>query len=338
MENIFIKIKERNLRLPFGLKGRVLVIGMVLSVAIFLFLISFFREYKTTLEILIIPRSESTVLQTEDVVQNVIDFSQTLSFYDRLLKFNPQIKDSVAEKNSGERKNFWNKQLEVSRKHFASGTIIELGVFAKNSAQSEILAQKIATNLFEVTSQAYDVKNDLGIMIIDGPLTGLVLKNSFSWAFLSILIGFLLAVILNFIFDQKEKIKVLQKSRFTKSPLADLKERFGQKKMTPSTETETIEKSIDDFPLKEALTLEEEKVFFDEKTLSSDFSEIVSNHAKDFSVPANLPVADETIFFGKSIESELTEKQSPNFVEMKKNEPTEEELKSRLNNLLKGGL
>ncbi len=332
---------QSELRINSRFAVRVFVVGIIFSITAMLVSLDMFKEYKSTVIILVVPKSQVVATQSEAVVQNIIEFPKTLAFYERLLKFNPEIKDGFAKMSPIEKKEAWNGQIEVSKNNSRKGSIIELPVSARPPAQAEALSQKTANTLFNVVSNFYDIKTDIGISIIDGPFTSAVLKNWFLIIPLSILIGFATSLLLNLLLDSLEKVFKPGTYSFKKSPLAGLKNKFNapmEEKSLPLTEEEFVQdipyhfEDISKKPIQE----EEKKTADFDKSLYPNFPEMPKTPAKNASAPSNLPIAETNFIFGEPEENIVEEQQD--FIEMKKEEPSLEEMKERLNKLLKGDM
>jgi len=324
MENISNHIKKGSNK---RFVARVFVAGIVFSIATIFILRDISKEYEATVLILVVPKSQIIATQSETVMRNIAEFPKTLAFYERLLKFNPEIKDGFAGMEPTARKNSWNGTIKVSEN--GSG-IITLTVFAKNPTQAEALSKKTAQNLFQTVSNFYDIKTDIGISIIDGPLVSSVWRNRLVAILFSIAIGLSISLVLNIFLDWLEKKPKSERNYFQKSPLRGLKNKIGisteEKKFAPKEEDffQDVPYYFEEMSDKKILEFEDEY---------PDFSEAPNPVTKSASAPANLPIAETDFIFG---EENKTQEEDHDFIEMKKQEPTVDEMKERLNKLLKG--
>ncbi|HAV11797.1 MAG TPA: hypothetical protein DCX32_04645 [Candidatus Moranbacteria bacterium] len=366
--------EEKNIPKKRRFWTRVSVVGVIFTVTALFILADAFKEYKSTVTILVAVKSETLSRQAGPVVENIAEFPRTLSFYERLLKFNPDVKDGFVGKNPRERKKLWNRQVEVSSGKSDQGTIVTLSVFGKTPVQAELLSRKTSDTLFNVVGNFYNIKTDLNISIIDGPLVSASWRNWFFTALLSLLSGFAASLLLNYSLEFLEKPSgpasrrraAISASRggpkrpsFKKSPLADLKQRFAKKteeKESPASkqeeglpqdipyhfEEEAMGGDVPAAPYFDLGEHEKEEVASFDKGDYPNFPEIPKGPARSASAPANLPIAEEFFPFeepGKKMEKNEEKLEEPqSFVEMKKEEPSEEELRERLNKLLKGDM
>ena len=308
--------------------ARVLVVGMVFSATAFFIALDAFKEYKSSVSILVIPKNQVAAVQINDVVANISGFPKMLSFYERLLKFNPDIKDRFIGKDSDKKKASWNRIVEVSEMEAGGGAIM-LAVYSKTSAQSTLLLKKTTNTLFDVTSNFYDIKSDFEMTVVDGPFTVAVLRGKVVWVAFSAMIGFAMSLALNMLLAFSDKKYFFSKYAFKKSPLTELKKRYSgtvKKKEFPIGDVEISQDIPYYFEIKDA----------DEDYSGVDFSEDYGNYSKNASAPDNLPIADDSFSFEAPKADEAGQKETENFIELKKEEPTEEEIRERLNKLLRG--
>lgn len=334
---------------------RVAVVGAIFSITAFLILADANKEYESSVSILVVTKSEALSKQSSEVVENISEFPKTLSFYDRLLRFNPQTKDPTSGENQQARRNFWNKQVEVSAgKSEKRGTIINLSVFGKTPSGAEELSRKTTSTLFEVVSNFYNIKTDIQISILDGPLTSVVLRGWYLLIFYSILIGFAVSLVLNLVLNLFDKKTDSEEFAFEKSPLEGLKEKFVARNEQSEAEPKDAKEEIpqdtpyhfkqDDgseefmrtyYPDQLQPKEEIEKIEEFDKAMYPNFPEIPTGKVKEVSAPDNLPIAGGYFEEPKKQEEDS---QEPSVIELKKDEPTDEELRERLNKLLRGDL
>lgn len=207
--------------------------GMILSFTFFLLFIDACKTYSSSITILVNAKSEFSAKQQEQIIENILAFPHTLSFYDRLLKYNPDVRDITKGNSSDKRKLAWNKMLSVKRTD-KNSSVIEISITAKQESDADQLAQKTVRTLFDFTGNYYDIKNDLDLRIIDGPIASAKLTGWYWILPLSILLGFFIAFVL-------ENILAKSKGIFT-SQRNFLKEKnfFDFKKELPETPQEGI--------------------------------------------------------------------------------------------------
>lgn len=308
---------------------RIFVVGIIFSITASLILLDALKQYRATVTIMVIPKNEIMVQQSADVVENIMEFSRMLSFYDRLVKFNPEIEDNFLGLNSDKRKKSWNDMLEVSKNNSEKGTLINISILADKPDQAEIVAKKTAHTLFGVVSNFYNIKTDLDVVMVEGPIASVVLK---SWVWIlvfSLFIGFVCSSILIFLLKLLEKIVKPSRIVLKPSPIRGLRKKFEQKQQEEKIKNTEFEYDV---PYDFEIQAEKEKDYED---VYPNFPETPKTSVKKSSAPENLPVAEDMSFFE---ETQMKEEKQEDSIEMKKEEPTQEELKARLNKLLNGDM
>jgi hypothetical protein len=322
----------------------------ILIFAIFLFLLGNRRVYETETQILILPQNIILASNQKAVIENFENILESLSFYDSLSK---KIGNDEMQFISNEkRKEFWNSQ--ITSEQIGESGILKITTFGQTKADSIDLNQETIKHLVLTIGQYYDIKKDLELRIVEKPLTKATVKN--GWARLlgeSWLYGIILYLMLfqfspwfflkenrlrmsgkriDFSLNLKNKFEKItsEKNIFSKATLPNFKEElysFSKKKK------ELPEKKIEK---KEALP----------KTTS------LSKEKKGAS-PINLPTAEEipsyilsTLQPAEQLIEEKTEEINDKKIEEDKKEnpkainftreATQEEVKTKLNKLLRG--
>lgn len=274
-----------------------IVLSIILTAVFFLQTLNTLKYYQSEISILFIPKSERVTLQSEQIIQNIVELPKQLSFYERVLTDSGNILNQFSEYPKDEQKRLWNKQLRVSR--VKNSGVIKIKVLSKNKSDSATINKQAALTLFNSVSQYYNVKEDIDLRIIDGPITNSFLKNLYLIAIFSLIGGIVVAYILAMIFYGLQKI-------------------FITRKNTASNKSVEKRDSASEITIPEAVGI------------------------KKYQAPTNLPVA-------KGAEYEIAEdvmedsflvapEPAEDIAPDQNKEPTEEEFKKRLNQLLKGGL
>ena len=71
---------------------RFFVAGIVLSFSFLLLFISLSKTYTSSIIILVNAKSETAAQQKNQIIRNVSEFPKTLALYDRLLKYNSDVR------------------------------------------------------------------------------------------------------------------------------------------------------------------------------------------------------------------------------------------------------
>lgn len=348
------------------------MIGVILSILIFSGLNSAFKTYKSTVTIVIIPKSITAIAQRENIVHNLAQIPQTLSFYERLLSDNHDLKDTTANQSAQRRKEIWNNIISIKQINKDS-TILKITLEASGSKDSEILASKTARTFLDTASGYYNVKSDLDLRIIDGPIS----QRSYDFwpilLLLSVILGFLIAYIGNGfhiaiinLTDHKDTFKRgLDKISEKTVAMFDGKKTHQEEFLIQENENSAEEQNLEMENFKESLAkkvpeLEQTPEIYSEDKIKSqhdkelealnkiiqqdiypNFPEMPTTGNVKASAPDNLPIGDDLMFAQNVIsqdpQASIVQQDAP-VVEEKKGEPTSEQLKQRLNQLLRGEL
>ncbi|KKQ81152.1 MAG: hypothetical protein UT03_C0010G0007 [Candidatus Moranbacteria bacterium GW2011_GWD2_38_7] len=339
-----------------GINIRMLLSSIILSAAIFLILLPNIRTYESTATVLVTSKSEIAALQHAQIVSNIAKIPETLAFYDKLLVANPDVRDLSAGNTQIKRKQFWNGIVNVRR--IGKDSVIEISIETVRENDAEKLANKTVKNLVDTAGTYYN-NNDVNIHLIEGPITSRVVSD---WQWLLIL-SFILGCTLGFLFQKaspfvwlfialerkkiNEKIKMHFKADEALTKKMDLDDKEEKGAAVQSSESEDLAGQADSAELPQQEEVNTEKQSLEAKELETlnriiqqdiypNFPEM-PKHAKPMaSAPDNLPIADSS-FYGQQPELEKQEEIREEQSQAPK-EPTPEELKKRLNELLKGKL
>lgn len=324
---------------------QVFVIGIILSATFFLFLSDYFKAYSSSITIFINTKSESSASRDEEIIENISEFPKMLSFYDRLLENNSDIRDIAKGEDQDNRKSAWNSMLKVKR--IEDSSMLEISINSSYESDSRVLVQKTARTLFDVTGAYYDIKNDLDLRIIDGPVSKTYVRGWFWILPISIAMGFSIAFFLQNILIGIKNI-FISKNR----NVFGAKKTFDFKKQESQSATEEMEAlkslylssdigseflkkendnrnepQVSDYGLREMKNITKSI----QKDKYPNFPEMPIHEVKKSGAPENLPIAEEYME-GQSVREDINNKPR---VEIHR-EPTAEELKERLNMLLRG--
>jgi len=322
-----------------------------------------FRVYRSEVTLIVIAKSPDANLIKSDVVKNLAGIPKQLAFYEMLLAENPDVQDPYSKEDAKKRKAEWDAVIETKISKDQGDSFITISAVMPDADDAAVMAQKTVNTLITITGKYYDIKKDIDVRIVDGPVTAAHVRSWFSVVLLSFSFGLLIIVLFSFLSDYTETIReksrpgqILKKSSLT--ALGSLKEMFSKKEKTVSDEDgrkeiESIYKAEEEFQapyeiIQEGETVSEKKDSVPDNLpimdhiptgIYPDFPEIPVSHSRVSNAPANLPVADEDFF----------ESKPPKFVmpddhvtaaeideQPKTHEPTQEELKERLNKLLRG--
>ena len=307
------------------------------------------RIYESETDILLLPKNETGALSLDATIDNFKLVLESLAFNDRIAE-NSDALEAGLELPNYKRKEFWNSKLSVARAE-KSG-VIRIKNFDKESVLARELNADTVENLIAVAGNYYDIKTDLEMRIIDGPIVQKIAAQNLPItvgvsALWSLGIFVVMFFLFPFIFIKKEPRKrALPGQEFSR-------QRAQGKKIIPAIipEEENYFATRDFF--EQAKKTEEvkvtEKVSVTEKVQSqkSNFSlPTFPSFGKKAPTPVNLPVNEEEIpdifrqkatmpEVGKELVPEKKEEESiPEYIPR---EATPVEVRARLNRLLSGG-
>ncbi len=293
---------------------------LIATVMAFLLLINFERTYQSQTEILVIFKSEKSAQNADIILENLTILPGSLSFYDRVIRAEEDAKnEAVSELPDYKRKKYWNEIIEIKR----AGKSSVLQFIAKNddAYTAEILSTQAVKSLISVIGAYYDIRNDIDIRIIEGPITKSSFSGSYIYTFIrSLLAGFFLAFILHYFLFLFAKNQPKEKSK--------IKLTWTYKETPKSTE-----KKQNDTPARNASHSDAGGEI--KKVTKSDIvkGEYIPIFGKKVAAPDNLPIAEDIPAFEQTKE-EVTEVKTEKTPLV--HEATAEEVKERLNKLLSG--
>lgn len=320
-------------------KRAFIVTFVFVTFAASLFWLDFFRSYRAEVTILVISKTE---MPSQEVAENMAEVMRTLSFYERVLSDNDLIDDDFEGYALDKRKTLWNKTFSAKRQAGSGALVMEAR--GDTPEKSRRLARQTAQTLFSVAGIYYNVKTDVDMRVIDGPIVSYALAKPFLYGVMSILTSLIITSFFFWVLNAVSQFSARQK--------------IG------------TEKTYQEFSVGETVPWIDPRKFVPEKPAGLSFENtheektaVFPAHAPQYVVhapaPANLPVApEETEFFpGNDIVEETeepevleemfsTEQGEPlgfpvrgehSIEQPKRYEPTSEEYKRRLNELLSGG-
>jgi capsular polysaccharide biosynthesis protein len=358
---------------------------LVFFLVFLMFFLEHFRVYSSEMTFLVAPKSEKTAGAAEMTVNSVAGIPQTLSFYDELLARYPEITDPWKGYSSKKRQAFWSDHLTVDSKD-ESG-LVTVRIKADSASDATMLANRVKDNFFQVIGRYYDIRNDIDLRKVDGPVTEAELYHPLGWIVLSLGFGFLLAfgaasVIENLYGaleypaqasgeisarirrmlkpSKEDYLAVKSQLPFEIKPVVP-KEAFPEKGVEENVREEqekpavpSLPDAVAAIPALQAAAAEAKIPAVLETTpvaAPQEHAAAVMPESKS-SAPANLPFLEEGIsleqylFAGAELQEapkEKVEEKAADAVsrqeeQSSRQEPTEEELKRRLNQLLRGEL
>ncbi|MCW1888309.1 MAG: hypothetical protein KIH67_002030 [Candidatus Moranbacteria bacterium] len=163
--------------------GRLYVVTLVfLTFASALFWLDYFRVYQTETSVLFVTNQEQEVAEVTHSMGAVM---KTLTFAERVERDFPEVVVFPEGVSKDEKKNFWNTQLTVATKE--QGGILTFAQKAEN--QEEAMQKTVATlkTLFVATNLYYSNSNEVEVRVIDKPATKVVVGSIFTYLGVSFL-------------------------------------------------------------------------------------------------------------------------------------------------------
>ncbi len=173
--------------------GRTFVVTLVfVTLASGLFWLDFFRSYEAEVTVLVISKTGVSGI-SQDVAGNMVALTRTLYFYERVLADNDFIDDDFAGSTPDKRKASWNDRVSVERQKGSSALIVR--AVGDTPEQAARLARQTAQTMFSVAGLYYNVKTDIDMRIVDGPIVAWTMNNAFLFFLTSICTGFFVTAI-----------------------------------------------------------------------------------------------------------------------------------------------
>jgi len=266
------------------------LLALLIAAVVFSFGINSEKKYQSEIRLLILPKSEIAAGNIEQIIENAKEIPRSLSFYDKLVEIDPSIEDGSFNLPDEKRRVAWNSKIEIKR--IDKSGIISISAFGSDQAKAENISNRIADDLVIVMSKYYDIKVDLDMRRIDGPISYLVSQTNIqNWIVFSLFVGFFFSLfifLISGIFSEKVPVS----SEPVKSPIS----------------WEGLEKY--------------------------DFRKTAQLHEQSKKAPApeNLPISVEPMKEEIAQPIELTHEETKHL----HREATPEEVKARLNRLLRG--
>lgn len=327
--------------------GRSFIVTLVfVTLASGLFWLEAFRGYEAETDVLVIGRSAS--IDGAEAAADLAELMKTLAFYDRMLAENDMIGDRFAGQTSARRKTLWNETIAVSQN--GTSGMFSVRVRSDDPETARLLARQAVRTLASAAGFYYDVRADIDLRIVDGPIVTAGVRHPFAYAAASLGTALALTAVFFFILRSVPAILARRESGETWSisgnehrqerpaysigetvPFIDPRKFIPEKPValsydTPRTEekkqdvprtTHAKAPAPDNLPVGEAVP---NLPVADEESLPFQFEE---------------PEAPEEEVFPAPDEQAAAEDQHP--TQKKTGEPTVEDYKRRLNELLAGG-
>lgn len=304
------------------------------------------RTYQAEMNILFVPKNEIVARNADQVLENARQISKMLSFYDKIVEENQDIQDGAAELPDAKRKAFWNSTMKAEK--IRKSGIVKIVITNDSQSQASIISRQSAESLTVAMSRFYDIRKELDMRIVDGPIVKEVEKmNVFSWLLISLFLGLVLGAIFNVAIESLVK-RYGTRKRIEKIEIKARPAIFPRFSLPETMKRDIFPKAKDIFDFK----AEKEAALVQGKKTGLSTAGV-----KKAAAPDNLPIAEDFNFNvvepveedpdqaeNVSDENLSLEQDAPIGVEKKEEEKdffkeaTPEEVKARLNKLLSGDM
>jgi capsular polysaccharide biosynthesis protein len=321
-----------------------LVTLVFVTLASFLFWLDSFRAYQSEIRVLVL--AKSSAIEADQVIDNLAELSKTLSFYDRVLQGTDLLDDDFEGYSPDQRRALWNETVRVERSD-KSGILI-ITARQERSEKAKLLSEETSKALLSVASFYYNIKTDVDLRIVEGPIVSTTLAQ--PWRYVAVSVGSAAGVTAVFFLLLSLVPSLFGKGAGTTPQtfrVGDAVPLIDPKKFVPARPAKlTFESTPEEVQAEEEPVLSEEKPHKEERMLPGmDVAELPFEFEETY--PEEPSVVPEGEIFTETIEepvipeelpvAQVEEKEEVKAPEPPRGEPTIEEYKRRLNELLAGG-
>lgn len=178
-------------KLIFGEKGRYFILAALFaSFASFVALSDSFRKYEAEVTAIVIPKSEKTAVSLRETIGNVALLASSESFQDSLIDESGSELGRGDDLPTAERRDALAKVISVRASE--TGGSLSIRAVSDDPDEAESLSHRAALSLFRFAGQYYNVKEDVDFRIVSGPVSRSV-SDVFLHTLASLGIGALVA-------------------------------------------------------------------------------------------------------------------------------------------------
>lgn len=151
------------------------------SAAALLFWLDVFRVYQSEIRLMVIGKTPGIAI--DQGVDNMSELSKNLSFYEKMLEENESMEDAFEGYTKDQRKKLWNESVQVVRNE-KSGV---LSVYAKADTpeKAKRLSEATVKTLFGTATFYYNVKTDLDLRVVDGSIVKTIVDRPILYGVVS---------------------------------------------------------------------------------------------------------------------------------------------------------
>lgn len=337
-----------------GSKGRYfLLAALFASVASALVLADSFRVYESETTAIMLAKSDRAAVLLRSTVENAALLAGTDPYRTRFFEELSAKSGKFDELSASSRRDTFEAMVDVAADE--RGTMLHISGYADDPDDAKEISHIATLSLFRFLGQYYNVKEDVDFRIAGGPTTVSRISDKPLFALSSVALGALSASILFLVLWALPRVFALSGGRtVSRKPLIDAGVFEPSRPMSPYFDQTAIEEEPVPFP-EEPFPAPAVPVSVPmstpEPSPAPTREEPSSVHVRKASAPVNLPAlseAEEQFLREFSFEGPLEKEDAdearetalaaPPAAEQKipRGEPTEEEYKRRLNELLRG--
>lgn len=326
----------------------------VFTIAFLVIFLDHFRVYEAKTRFVVI-HTESGTEASDMSVDTIARMPETLFFYDQLLATYPEVNDPWKDQETSDREVSWQKHIDAQRQD-GSG-VIEVTLRADSSNDAKLLADRVSDTLFRMVSRYYDIRTQLEIRRLGDPMIQTSIDAALGWLSISVGLGALAAFALASFGESlqgapqnsnnpelSERIREMltpdEKDYAALKDQLNITKKVGEEKVLeetiPSVPVPPIHvlEPIRTQPVAEVKSAAPSNLPFLQDGMSLEqylFTETSPTTEEPFETPEEASL--ETVEIPE-VSNPVVAEEKP--VETISKEPTEEELKNRLNQLLRG--
>ena len=322
------------------------VVAIVLSAVSFLLLLDNSKKYRVETSVMFIPKSEKAAEDSEHIIENMRVLPAKLAFYDKLLRDNKNIDDAFSGLSDDQRKKMWNDEIKVEREKNSS--IIDISITKRDSGEAKATSKATVSTLLSFMSFYYDIKNDVDFRIVEGSIVHASVSNWFLLIVLSLLIGTAASIILNVLFgfasDYFSKNKIIPRLKISKDFFkikSETRKEIEKSFFIKTPKKEEAKKPARKAPVSEA-RMKKSPAPENLPSAPGNLSFIDEDYFRNNIIKSDVSPKEETSNVSREVEQENSQEEKTSTDKETSSdlhrEPTQEELKKRLNQLLRGEL
>jgi len=307
------------------------------SVAVFLFLLNAGKTFETETDIMIIGKNPAIAGNIDPVIGTIGRIAGSSHFYSQIADMTGGIDSIDSGMSQYDQRKLWNEAVKVEK--IKGSYVFSVKNYDRNEAISKDINEETVSSLILGIGKYYDIRSEIDLRIIDGPITRQVPgMNIISIILWSIASGFIIFVVIFYFIPW-----FYLKKPLGKTGLSDSIGAVARKMNFQMPGRKPFEEAPYAFPQEKKKTAPaavEETLSEKEEIKTPSF---VMTPEKKSGTPDNLPVSEEVPAFllqkeKKEPSEEAVAFSGPIREKDLTREANAEEVKERLNRLLGGGI